>query len=130
MKIHFKTVRKRYYKALVYFLGMSFLFLSGCKSKTTNESITTNTESQDTLKSISTKKDSINSVSIDSSTVNKKTLKNQNKDTSSVNKKTPVKKHQTTPPSENPVMRPVTAYGIQTNDYKITEPTENKKPNE
>lgn len=131
MRIYFKTVRLKYYKTLVYFLGMSFLFISGCKSKISNESNTTNTVSNDSIRNVFSEKDSTKIVSIDSSNVIKKQKsKKQIKDTVSVNKQTTVKKDKTTPPSENPVMRPVTAYGVQTNDYKVTIPTENKKPNE
>lgn len=129
--MHFKTVRIKYYKSLVYFLGMSFLFISGCKPKISSECNTTKTESTDTIKNISSSDDSTKTVSIDSSKVIKKQKsKNQAKDTVNVNKQTTVKKDKTTPPSENPVMRPVTAYGVQPNDYKVTIPTENNKPNE
>ncbi len=119
MKIFFKTVRLKYYKIAVYFLGVSFLFISGCRSKNVENNTSVNSESTETKSIINSAKD---------------TSKNQPNITLQkpiLEEKIPVKKKKPAyKPDSNRVMKPVTAYGVNTYDYKVTVPTENKNSNE
>ncbi len=131
MRIHFKTVRIKYYKSLVYFFGMSFLVISGCKSKNPNDSKSTHVDTLNLNTEIVSKTDSIKNNSIDNTkTVIEQSRKKLKTKKPKAKTDTSVVKSKPHSPSENPLMRPVTAYGIQQNEYKVIAPSETKNPNE
>ncbi len=143
MKIYFQKVRIKYYKIAIYFFGLSFLMISGCRSKSPDPSSVDETNisqnESDTL--------SKDSVSDSAKTVN---ISDTSKKTAKPKKVTPIKilddqnqpeygvryqeyKEQNEPlpsnPPESPVMNPAAAYGVNINDYRLNAPT-TVNPNE
>lgn len=143
MKIYFQKVRVKYYKIAIYFFGLSFLMISGCRSKTPDPSSVdettisqneSDTLSQDSV-SDNTKTTIISDTSKKVATPKKvspqKIFDDQNQPEYGVRYQE--YKEQTEPlpakPSESPVMNPAAAYGTNINDYRLNTPT-TVQPNE